>query len=150
MSETFTNVVIFDGECPVCSRTAGAIRRIDDVGIISWEDDAAQDFLAAQFDDIPFSLVFIEGQNRRVYVGQDAASVLADRAGMPGLVSAFVGEHYHSMASTLQRTVGRGERPDKIRGEYDLTAVDEFDRLQTQASSVEQLEEALEEPSTEE
>lgn len=137
MSEEFAGVVVFDGDCPVCSRSAGIIRRIDDVGVIAWTDDAAQAFLAAEFEEVPFVMVFADIEDRIIYVGEAAARELADRAGMPSMVSRLLEDHYHTVAATLQRTVGSGVDPDHIDGEYELTAVDEYEAMRDAAMAVE-------------
>lgn len=136
MSKRFAGVVIFDGDCPVCSRTAGAIRRIDDVGVISWGDDASQAFLAGEFEEIPFSLVFADGEGETIYVGEAAAKELAERAGVPSLVSAFLENHYHTMATALQRTVGSGVDPDPTGGRFELTGHEAYERLVAAAIAV--------------
>lgn len=136
MVAAFDGVVIFDGDCPVCSRTAGAIRRIDDVGVIAWASEPSQAFLAKEFDEIPFSMVFIDAEAELIYVGEAAAKELADRARMPALVSSFLEEHYHTMASVLQRTVGSGIDPDPAGGTFELTATAEYEELADAAVAV--------------
>lgn len=145
MSEAFDGVVIFDGDCPVCSRAAGAIRRIDNVGVIAWTDEASQAFLAAEFDPVPFSMVFIDVTEETIYVGEAAAKVIAERAGIPSLVSTFLEDHYHTIATALQRTVGSGVDPDPTGGQFELTAFDEYEVLSEAAVTVEgDVEEAVE------
>jgi predicted DCC family thiol-disulfide oxidoreductase YuxK len=78
-------VLVYDGECPLCSAAATALRRVGAVGAIEWEDDPAQAFLAAQFGETPFALVFADSREERVYVGREAARELCERAGMPVL-----------------------------------------------------------------
>lgn len=136
MNDGFTGVVIFDGECPVCSRTAGIIRRIDDVGVVAWSDEASQAFLAAEFDEIPFSMVFVDGEAEVIYVGEAAAKELAERAGAPSMFSTFLKNHYHTMATALQRTVGSGVDPDPTGGRFDLSATDEYAGLLDAAVAV--------------
>lgn len=129
MVSSLTGVLIYDGECAFCSAAAVAIRRIDDVGVVSWSDAEAQRFLEAQFDDVPFSLVFIDGESNTVFVGRDAARELASRAGVPSLVRQLIDRRYQSMAETVQATVGRGRQPDDVRGVESLRATAEFDAL---------------------
>lgn len=47
---------MFDGECPLCSAAVTALRRLPEVGVVARNTDAAQQFLAAEFDDPPFVL----------------------------------------------------------------------------------------------
>lgn len=129
MGLRYDAVLIYDGECPFCSIAATAIRRVEGVGIVGWDDDAAQAFLTKQFDDVPFALVLVDHEEERVYVGPDAATELAQRAGMPGLVSSLLGERYDVMADTVQRTVGRGQSPDAVRGIEPLTAKEAYRHL---------------------
>lgn len=137
MTEDFAGVVIFDGDCPVCSRSAGIIRRIDNVGVIAWTDDAAQAFLAEEFDEVPFVMVFADIEEQTIYVGEAAARELADRAGMPSMVSRLLEDHYHRVASALQHTVGSGVDPDPLDGEYELTAIEAYEAMRDTAMSVE-------------
>lgn len=133
MDDAFDAVLIYDGECPFCSIAATAIRQLDGIGIVAWDDEAAQTFLEKQFDEIPFALVLVDRVEQRVYVGRDAATELAQRAGMPGLVGSLIGERYDEMASAVQRTVGRGELPDDEHGIEPVRAGKSFEPLATAA-----------------
>lgn len=136
MADAFEGVVIFDGECPVCSRTAGAIRRLDKVGVVAWSAVESQAFLAEEFEEIPFSMVFIDAETETIHVGEAAAKELADRAGMPSLVSTFLEDHYHTLATALQRTVGSGVDPDPTGGRFQLTAMEAYEALVEAAVAV--------------
>lgn len=140
-THAFTGALIYDGECPFCSTAAVAIKKIEGVGIIAWDDDASQQFLTAQFEDVPFSLVLVDLDSELVYVGPDAARELADRAGMPGLVGSLIGDNYDTMATAVQRTVGRGKPPDDASGVEPVQAVDEARALVEAAQTHEDFEE---------
>lgn len=133
MDVRFDAVLIYDGECPFCSIAATAIRQLDGIGIVAWDDEAAQAFLVKQFDAIPFALVLIDRDEQRVYVGRDAATELAQRAGMPGLVGSLIGGRYDEMAAVVQRTVGRGELPDDEHGIEPLRTEAPFEPLASAA-----------------
>ncbi|WP_440006466.1 DCC1-like thiol-disulfide oxidoreductase family protein [Halomicrococcus sp. SG-WS-1] len=113
-------VLVFDGDCPFCSAAASALRRLRDVGAISWEDDAAQTFLRAQFGETPFALVLADRRTGTVYVGREAARELCDRAGMPTLVQDIVGENYESVADAIRTVTGVDGDPDPYHGTYPL------------------------------
>ncbi|MFB6090871.1 MAG: DCC1-like thiol-disulfide oxidoreductase family protein [Halobellus sp.] len=124
-------VLIYDGECPYCSIAARALRRLDDVGAISWYDDAAQSFLGAQFGETPFAMFLADRRRGRIYAGRSAAEELADRAGTPGIVGSLVRGNYDRIARAVGFASGRGRDPDDYHDIYRLDAAAEelFDRL---------------------
>ncbi|ELZ34429.1 hypothetical protein C474_01946 [Halogeometricum pallidum JCM 14848] len=124
-------VLVYDGECPYCSIAARALRKLDEVGAISWYDDAAQAFLGRQFGEAPFAMFLVDRSEGRVYAGQSAAEELAERAGTPGIVSSLVRDNYERIAGVVGAASGRGRDPDDYHGTYDLTedAAALFDRL---------------------
>lgn len=117
----FDAVLIYDGDCPFCSAAATALRRTRDVGVVAWHEDAAQSFLEAQFEDVPFVLAFVDREAGSVYVGRDAAQTLCDRAGLPVLVRDIVGDNYESLADAIRTVTGLEREPDPYHGEYPLT-----------------------------
>lgn len=130
-------VLIYDGECPLCSAASSALRRIPGVGAIPWYDDPAQEFLAAQFDEVPFALVFVDNEEERVYAGRAAARELCERAGLPVLVQDIVGENYESIADAIGTVVGQDRDPDPYHDSYPLTAEagKRFEALSREAES---------------
>ena len=129
-------VLVFDGECPFCSAAASALRRLPGVGAVAWEHDVAQSFLDAQFDEVPFALVFVDRETERVYVGREAARELCDRAGTPTLVQDIVGDNYESIADAIRTVTGVDGDPDPYHGVYPLAddARERFDDLAANAS----------------
>lgn len=117
----YHGVLIYDGECPFCSAAASALRRIRGVGAIPWYDEPAQEFLAAQFEEVPFALVFVDYEEERVYAGRAAASELCERAGLPVLVQDIVGENYESIADAIGTVVGQDRDPDPYHDTYLLS-----------------------------
>jgi len=99
-------VLIYDGDCPFCSAASSALRRLEAVGVVPWQDEAAQTFLDAQFGDAPFALVFVDPNEGTVYVGREAARELSDRAGLPALVQDLVGDNYESIADAIRTVTG--------------------------------------------
>jgi hypothetical protein len=132
----YTSVLIYDGECPYCSIAAKALQAVDNLGAISWYDDAAQDFLEAQFDATPFAMVLVDTERDTVYAGRAAAEELAARAGMPGIVSSLVRDNYDTIAAVVGAASGRGRDPDDVHEPYALSDAGRstFDRLQTAAT----------------
>ncbi|WP_410764429.1 DCC1-like thiol-disulfide oxidoreductase family protein [Haloferax sp. DFSO60] len=124
-------VLIYDGECPYCSIAATALKRLDDVEAISWYDDAAQEFLAAQFSEVPFAMVLADRSEDRVYAGRAAAKELAERAGTPGIVGSLVRDNYETIAKVVGVASGRGRDPDDVHSTYPIegAALDTFDAL---------------------
>lgn len=119
--DEFYGVLVYDGECPFCSAAATALRRVPGVGAISHYDEAAQRFLEAQFDDVPFALVFADVSEERVYVGREAARELCERAGLPALVSDLVGENYESIADAVRTVTGLDREPDPYHDVLPMT-----------------------------
>ncbi|MDL5362017.1 DCC1-like thiol-disulfide oxidoreductase family protein [Halalkalicoccus sp. NIPERK01] len=131
------SVLIYDGECPLCSAAATAMRRLPGVGAVSWYDDPAQGFLAAQFEEVPFALVFVDSREERVYAGRAAANELCERAGVPVLVRDLVGENYEGIADAIETVVGQDRDPDPYHDSYPLAerASERFEALSRAAES---------------
>jgi predicted DCC family thiol-disulfide oxidoreductase YuxK len=99
-------VLIFDGECPLCSAAATALRQLPKVGVIEWNSDVAQRFLAAQFDDPPFALVLVDGAADQLWIGPAAAGELCDRAGLPTLVQDIVADNFERVGDAVRGVAG--------------------------------------------
>ncbi|MCO8247048.1 MULTISPECIES: DUF393 domain-containing protein [unclassified Haladaptatus] len=131
-------VLVFDGDCPFCSAAASALRRVRGVGAIPWDAEAAQSFLEAQFDAIPFALVFADSEEGRVYVGREAARELCERAGVPVLIRDVVGDNYESIADAIRTVTGVDGDPDPYHGVYPM-AVDARERFDALAASADSM-----------
>lgn len=103
---SYRAIVIYDGECLFCSAAATALRRLPETGVISWYHGAAQDLLTAQFDDIPFVLVFVDHRDELVFVGKEAVRELCDRVGVPVLIQNVVHDKYESVAGAIRTVSG--------------------------------------------
>lgn len=114
--DELTGVLIHDGECPFCSAAATALRRLPGVGVVAWDDEAAQSFLAAQFGDPPFAVVFVDVADERVYVGRDAAVEVCERAGVPALARDLVDASYERVRNAIRTGAGAGghREPDPV------------------------------------
>lgn len=134
----YHGVLIYDGECPFCSAAASALRRVRGVGAIPWYDDPAQEFLKAQFEEVPFALVFVDHDEGRVYAGRAAASELCERAGLPVLVQDIVGENYESIADAIGTVVGQDREVDPYHDTYPLSdaAEERYPALAANAGSM--------------
>ena len=132
----YDSILIYDGECPYCSIAARALKRLDDVGAISWYDDAAQSFLTAQFGEPPFAMVLVDRSRNRVYAGRSAAKELAERAGTPSLVGSLVRSNYDRIASVVGTASNRGRDPDDVHEIYQLheDATSQFSQLAANAA----------------
>lgn len=128
-------VLVYDGECPYCSVAARALRRLRNIGAVSWYDEEAKALLRAQFGETPFSMVLVDRHRNRVYAGRSAAEELATRAGMPGIVGSLVRERYDDIARAVGVASGRGRDPDDYHGSYPLAddAAALFDPLAVRA-----------------
>ena len=131
----FDSVLVYDGDCPFCSAAATALRQLPEIGTVAWNDDAAQAFLEAQFDETPFALVLADPASGQVYLGREAASEVAERAGMPVLVQDILGDNYESLADAVRTVTGVERDPDPYHGVYPLSdaARERFDDLAANA-----------------
>jgi len=136
MAREFGSVLVYDGECPYCSVAAKALERTDDIGAVSWYDDAVGPFLQAQYGAEPFAMVLVDGDRARVYAGRSAAKELADRAGLPGLVGSLVRDNYETIANVVGLASGRGRDPDDYHGvsRLDDDARERYESLAAAAS----------------
>lgn len=108
-------VLIYDGDCAVCGATSRAAETLDGVGVVPWQDEPAQRFLREQFGQAPFAMFLVEPGEDRVYAGESAARALADRAGVPDVVSEFLEHSYDDISSI----VGVVTRRDRAVDDYD-------------------------------
>ena len=131
MTPQFTGILIYDGDCPFCSAASTAMRQLEGVGVVPWDDPAAQDFLEAQFGEVPFALFFVDSEAETVWAGRAAATELCERAGMPVLVQDIVDESYERIADAIQSVTGTDREIDPYHDAYPLSddAVALFDDL---------------------
>ncbi len=129
-------VMIFDGECPFCSAAATALRRLDTVGVVPWEDEAAQSFLDAQFGEVPFLLALVDPAEDTIYLGRTAARELCERAGLPEIVGSLVRDNYETVADAVQRTATSEATLDRYHGTVSISepATDHLESLFGQAT----------------
>jgi hypothetical protein len=129
-------VLVYDAECPYCSATARAFRRLRGVGTVSWYDETAQELLRAQFGETPFAVVLVDRRQRRIYAGRSAAEEVAERAGAPDVVSSLVRDRYDELAWVVGVASGRDREPDDYHDVYPLAedAAALFDDLAARAT----------------
>lgn len=132
----FTGILLYDGDCPFCSAASTAMRQLEDVGVVPWDDPAAQAFLEAQFGETPFALFFVDGDAERIWAGRAAASELCHRAGMPVLVQDVVDENYEKLADAIRFVSGIDREIDPYHDDYPLAdeAAALFDDLAAEGS----------------
>lgn len=114
-------IVLYDADCPYCTAATKAVRRVEDLGAVSWDEPAAQSFLEAQFGETPFAVILIDTAAQRVYAGRTAASELASRAGLPELVSDIVESEFDRVESVVNKLGGHETEPDRFHGVFELT-----------------------------
>lgn len=137
-SVEYDSIVLYDADCPYCSAATKALRHIDDLGAVSWDEAAAQSFLEAQFGETPFAIMLVDTTDDRVYAGKSAARELARRAGLPDLLSEFVESEFDRIEAVVDKLGGHDEDVDEFHGEYELTEQgrDRFQELQYMAWSL--------------
>ncbi|WP_049928511.1 DCC1-like thiol-disulfide oxidoreductase family protein [Halopiger goleimassiliensis] len=118
----FTGILVYDGDCPFCSAAATAVRQLEEVGIVAWDDPATRRFLEAQFDGTPFALFFVDCETDRIWAGRAAASEVCRRAGMPVLVQDVVDENYERIADAIRFVAGVDRGIDPYHDVYPLSA----------------------------
>lgn len=128
----FTGILLYDGDCPFCSAASSAVRQLESVGVVPWDDPTAQAFLEAQFEEAPFALFFVDRDAETVWAGRAAASELCHRAGMPVLIQDVVGEHYERLADAIRTVSGLDREVDPYHDAYPLAedALERFDDLE--------------------
>ena len=131
----FSGVLLYDGDCPFCSAASTAVRQLEGVGVVAWDDPVAQRFLEAQFGETPFALFFADRDAGRIWAGREAATELCERAGMPVLIRDVVGENYERMADAIRSVTGLDREIDPYHDDYPLTdeAAALFDELAANA-----------------
>ena len=116
-----TGVLLYDGDCPFCAAASTAVRQLETVGVVQWDDPTAQSLLEAQFDETPFALFFVDGDAGRIWAGRAAAGELCRRAGMPVLVQDIVDENYERLADAIGFVAGVDREIDPYHDEYPLS-----------------------------
>ncbi|MEF8786911.1 MAG: DUF393 domain-containing protein [Haloarculaceae archaeon] len=114
-------VVLYDADCPYCSAATKALRRVDSLGAVSWDEPAAQSFLEAQFGKTPFAVILVDASEGTVYAGKTAASELASRAGLPELVSDIVEDEFDRIEAVVDKLGGHDVDSDDFHGEFELS-----------------------------
>ncbi|WP_049921199.1 hypothetical protein [Halopiger djelfimassiliensis] len=134
---TFTGLLLYDGDCQFCSAASTAVRQLEAVGVVPWDDPAAQAFLEAQFGSTPFALFFVDGDAETIWAGRAAARELCDRAGMPVLVQDVVDENYERIADAIRSVSGLEREIDPYHDAYPLTedAAALFDEVASRAET---------------
>ena len=129
--QEFSAILIYDGDCPFCSAASTAVRHLEDVGVIAWDDPAAQAFLEAQFGERPFAMFFVDREVETVWAGKAAARELCHRAGMPVFVEDVVDENYERVADAIRSVAGLESDVDPYNDAYPLadSAADCFGAL---------------------
>jgi predicted DCC family thiol-disulfide oxidoreductase YuxK len=127
----FTGILIHDGDCPFCSAASTAMRQLEGVGAVPWDEPAAQAFLEAQFGEVPFALFFADVEAETVWAGRAAATELCERAGMPVLVRDIVDENYERVADAIRFVSSTDREIDPYHDAYPLAedAAALFDEL---------------------
>lgn len=113
-------VVIYDGDCPLCSAVATALRCLPEAGAVRWDDGDAQAFLEAQFGERPFAMFFVDAAEGRVYAGRAAAREVCERAGMPALLQDVVSDNYERLSDAVRSVTGLERTPDPYHDSYPL------------------------------
>jgi hypothetical protein len=114
-------VLIFDGGCPFCSGAASTLRQLLKVGVLAWNGDAAQQFLTAQFDEPPFTLVFVDVTADQMWLGRATAGELCDRAGLSTFVQDLVEDDFERITNTMRVTVGSTQYAADLGSNYSLS-----------------------------
>ncbi|MDY7083177.1 MAG: DUF393 domain-containing protein [Halobacteria archaeon] len=113
-------VLIYDGDCPYCEVASKALERISGVGALAWGDDESQEFLRAQFGEVPFAMFLADYENNVVYAGEAAAKELAGRAGLPGIVGDLIGDGYDTISSVVGFATRREKDVDGYHHVYEM------------------------------
>lgn len=118
----YQSVVLYDADCPYCSAATKALKRVDGLGAVSWDEPVAQSFLQAQFGETPYAVVLVDEDAETVYVGSAAARELAGRAGLPDLVNDIIESEFDRLEATIDRLGGYDEPPSELDGQFELSA----------------------------
>ncbi|WP_251328401.1 DUF393 domain-containing protein [Haloplanus pelagicus] len=113
-------VLIFDRGCPFCSAAASALRRLPKVGVLAWNGDAAQQFFTAQFDEPPFTLVFVDVTADQMWLDRATADESCDRASLPTFVQDLLEDDFERIADTVRVAVGSTQYAADLSGTRSL------------------------------
>ena len=90
-------VLVYDGECLRCSHAAGAFDVLPRYVAVDWHDATAADALAAQFHEVPPTMVLIDRSVGQVHAGEAVLTELSRRRSIQSIADRFSGhEHEHA------------------------------------------------------
>lgn len=109
-------VLLFDGGCPFCSAAASALRQLPKLGVLAWNGNAAQRFFTAQFDEPPFTLVFVDVTADQMWLGRATADESCDRASLPTFVQDLLEDDFERIADTVRVASGSAQYAADLSG----------------------------------
>lgn len=99
-------IVIYDGECAVCSTVASILTDHPDIDLVGWHNPHVQEFLRIQFDTPPFTLLVVDPTTQTIHTGDCAVETLAERIDLPRPARAVLGGRYETLAGATQQISG--------------------------------------------
>lgn len=122
MSQKVNNLIIYDQECNYCSTSAKTASKLADrnTKIASYQDSKIQDFLSKQFEEVPFTLLFVDMENNTISAGDDAVEdINSSSVNSKALERIFSGK-YEAISSFISVLTGRGKEVDLTEGRFDI------------------------------
>lgn len=112
-------VLIYDGRRRVFRAVAHAVgRRLDDVRPVTWQSDAAQAFLHAQFGEQPFAFLLVDDE--AVHAGGTTIARLLRGQGVDDRIAGRIERLYGPISGPFGRLV-HGRTPADLEGRFPLT-----------------------------
>lgn len=114
-------VIIYDGNCFFCDFSTDILENLEWLKAIPLEDPESQEFLRAQFGEVPFSMFLIDREKNRIYAGEKAAKEISDRAGLPNIASDLIEGSYTQLSSIIGLASGRNNKVDDKNDIYKIS-----------------------------
>lgn len=112
------SLLVYDGSTDLFRRAAETVTRCaPEITPVPWESEAIQAFLQAQFDDLPFAFILIEGES--VHVGEAAVKEALEGLDVAAPVARLAERVYPTAAAPFGRVV-HGRVPTDIHGTFRL------------------------------
>lgn len=127
----YESVVIYNSSSKYQEKVTAGFKKIDDIKAINWNSDEAQSFLEDQFGWTPKTIVVIDEDT--VYVGKNATEHLANRQGVPSILSEFTKSRAEPFSTIASKILDFTENNDDIHGKFPIkeTAEESFNDIVT-------------------
>jgi hypothetical protein len=122
MHSEVNKLIIYDQDCSYCVASAKTAERLtsSDTSIVQYEDKSIQSFLSKQFEDKPFTLIFVDTERNIVAVGDDAIKEINKNSLDSKTADRLFSNKYQYISSLISLLTGRKKDVDMTEGRFKI------------------------------